>query len=1174
MVGSTYEAPAAHTGPALHRFLVVGCGGSGGATLSYMLDQLRSDLAARGVDRVPAGWQFVHVDVPLAADHGPEGLPNVPQSGGSYIPLGLASGSYSELDGIVSNRVAAHQHLELLGSWAPRAVEKVSVPLTTGAGQLRAVGRMVTLQKAAQLREQLRNAWLKLSAATMTQEMQTLRPFGRYDPQRPPIVLVVTSMAGGAGASMALDVCRILSSLPLYNASLAGVFMVGADVFSSLSPAQRTGVMPNALSMFGEIVASQTGEAVSADRALLESLGLNEVGTPIPFARVFPVNLYQGGNQMTMVGDGSPQAVYRALARGLASLMTSPQATFPFIQYDLTNTVGPAFNQQVFGWGSDTPKQLEWGSFGYASLSMGRDRFAEYAAQRIGSRAVRRLVDGHLFEGSQADGLEQLRQRMDTMWPHECAALGLWVPGQDQPLGDWISSTAWPADEARAVSGQLVSTHLVSQLPQGGNVVARDWMQRVRQVYEGARPALTTSIGHAAYTWAVRWCDETFERTRAVVARAASQYGLAYAQRLVQRVREYVMGQLQPAVRDLVAYRPEDVATIDPAASSVVGAMKGALQNNQHIVDQMASRSEGIVQQHLYIAACRYLHEILPSYLDDVLAPLEAGLGERLTELTAAREAQSATTGVAHVATTSVSDWPTEGEPSPARRWYQATNEVILTTPDQYHQAYGNLVMATANKPGRYPEALDDIVSAVVPGEWESADGTVPPRDLLVVTRRWLPVALTTNPMTGETRSQAIAGFEVRAAPADVLNRARAFIARRGAPFQTFVSKSLRSYASSPETVTEISAKFEQALVRALPLAKVDAAMVMKLYGHQVSYRYKFSEIPFQQHPLEGSLRSVLQGGMDVAQEALQAYDTALTASQTATRVDVFGSYPCYAPLCFDSVFAPIVEEWNQKKGTFQQGDFWYLRKSRPLPGVLPMTGAERKALIAGWFLGQMIGRVRVPAPPYSQQVPPATVWVPQASQWRPFSDVMLTRVSEMVSTVDWLPAVLESSLVAMARAHEQPVTESLAPYRALREIFDDDPVGVRSREMALDGTMPFVGQTLLAEWLATGATPPGGESRLTVDADAADPVAARVQACRDFLDLMEKTSREFFAPGTGRFGTIGSRQLASQMPVMRDLVDDVLPVLDTLRRVLELAERQVGTAAARTGGADEMGLM
>ena len=45
----------------MRRLLIVGCSGSGGATLAYMMDQLRSDLAAHGIGRIPAGWQFVHL---------------------------------------------------------------------------------------------------------------------------------------------------------------------------------------------------------------------------------------------------------------------------------------------------------------------------------------------------------------------------------------------------------------------------------------------------------------------------------------------------------------------------------------------------------------------------------------------------------------------------------------------------------------------------------------------------------------------------------------------------------------------------------------------------------------------------------------------------------------------------------------------------------------------------------------------------------------------------------------------------------------------------------------------------------------------------------------------------------------------------------------------------------
>jgi hypothetical protein len=81
---------------------------------------------------------------------------------------------------------------------------------------------------------------------------------GKFNAAEPPIVLVVSSMAGGAGASMALDVCRLLSLVPGVTPSLVGVFMLAADVFDGLPSDARGGVRANALAMLGEIVAAQT----------------------------------------------------------------------------------------------------------------------------------------------------------------------------------------------------------------------------------------------------------------------------------------------------------------------------------------------------------------------------------------------------------------------------------------------------------------------------------------------------------------------------------------------------------------------------------------------------------------------------------------------------------------------------------------------------------------------------------------------------------------------------------------------------------------------------------------------------------------------------------------------------------------------------------------------------
>ena len=134
---------------------------------------------------------------------------------------------------------------------------------------------MITLSKAAEIQTRLQSAWDRLFRVETMSEMATVTVpgMGRFDPNDPPLVLVVSSMAGGAGASMALDVCRLLTMVTGLDPKLMGVFMVTPDIFESLPESARIGVRANALAMLGEIVASQSGAARDHDVRILRALG-------------------------------------------------------------------------------------------------------------------------------------------------------------------------------------------------------------------------------------------------------------------------------------------------------------------------------------------------------------------------------------------------------------------------------------------------------------------------------------------------------------------------------------------------------------------------------------------------------------------------------------------------------------------------------------------------------------------------------------------------------------------------------------------------------------------------------------------------------------------------------------------------------------------------------------
>ena len=243
----------------------------------------------------------------------------------------------------------------------------------------------------------------------------------------PPMVLVISSMAGGSGASMTLDVCRLVAgvhSTPAIDPQNISVFLYTAEVFESVPAHLRPGMPGNTLAMLGEIVAAQAGaegRVARLDEELYASLGIKNYAARA-FKRATPIGLRAGGSGAAF-GDGTAEGVFRGIGRGLARYISSP-AFQDYVSYDNGNPVY-APDRELVGWGVD-PTDTAWSSFGYASLSTGRDRYAEYASQRIARRAVDHALDGFKLFGGDAAGDSQ---RLADLWAErrslELSRLGL-----------------------------------------------------------------------------------------------------------------------------------------------------------------------------------------------------------------------------------------------------------------------------------------------------------------------------------------------------------------------------------------------------------------------------------------------------------------------------------------------------------------------------------------------------------------------------------------------------------------------------------------------------------------------------------------------------------------------------------------------------------------------------
>jgi hypothetical protein len=173
-------------------------------------------------------------------------------------------------------------------------------------------------------------------------------------------------------------------------------------------------------------------------------------------------------------------------------------------------------------------------------------------------------------------------------------------------------------------------------------------------------------------------------------------------------------------------------------------------------------------------------------------------------------------------------------------------------------------------------------------------------------------------------------------------------------------------------------------------------------------------------------------------------------------------------------------------------------------------------------------------------------VWDTDTQRWLAFPNPLLTPPGDFRADYDWLPAVLEGSLIAIAQSHQPPVMSSLHPYRALRRIYDDAP------EDPVSGLHTLAAKNHMTQWLRTGnagsgmaSAIAGASEQIGVD-DRARLMQSYLQEFHDFAGRHYMAPGEGGgpgepgAPGQGTFSVIGIRAQASQTPIFRDLAPDV----------------------------------
>ena len=278
----------------------------------------------------------------------------------------------------------------------------VDVSISHGAGQFRAVGRSVAMYNASKIHREIDERLSKLNKYDIAQLHEIEEAITGVSPdgaEKPGLhVFVISSLAGGSGAGMLLEVCDIIRAInPAIGQELFGILYT-PEVFESLGPGVTGGVQANALAAISEIlngywyggdnnIMNDASSVPPISDAVLESVGLSNSivnsGPAYPFL-IGRVN-QQG------IDHGRPERLFEIVAKSLSSMLTSPAAYSKFVAYVIGN-----WQQYKDDRHSATESDVlvnrgrkeeqghpVFSSFGYARLSVGLDYFKEYTIQRI-----------------------------------------------------------------------------------------------------------------------------------------------------------------------------------------------------------------------------------------------------------------------------------------------------------------------------------------------------------------------------------------------------------------------------------------------------------------------------------------------------------------------------------------------------------------------------------------------------------------------------------------------------------------------------------------------------------------------------------------------------------------------------------------------------------------------
>ena len=1055
----------------MKKMLIIGLGGSGGKTVAFLMDELKVRLGDQWTkDTLPECWQFVHVDVPSVPDTvGSNLAASVSAQGGHYVGLTEATTSYGKLDAVFANSLSTNNNLGYFGRWRPDPADASKIPISAGAGAARAVGRVVTLSAAQQIYSGLHTAASKLNTQAANRDLdwvQTSFMKAASDPKAQTLVMLVTSVSGGSGSSMVMDVSDLLRGMQ--DVGLDGehtaAFLYTPDVFGDLISQPGAGALATVSELLGAL--NRRDEAWTKEEWRIVSGGSG--GIPTSTGRgplmIFPVGAKSNGVPF----GNSPEDVYRGFARMMAPLFSDKTVQNDYLAYVSTNAIKRATkNPDVTTLQTKVVPNMfvaprttfsHFSAWGSSTLTLGHDRYKEYAAQRIAREAVEILARSQItnqdgqplqavlaqltkdampgFQNSVALGMKNGTLQYETI-------LGTAMRGSGLAPNFAAYSGTFMARFGRAMSAVLADLNLVSRT--SASTQAQEIENRIISRLE---------------TWVI----ELQQSVEVAALRVAADKGLMAAEHLLTQFK----GEISAFVGTMTAVPTPNsdtlgsgfgnaIKSINAAANAIINADSSIGTDFQKKIIDAQHRfasdfAHGIIADALSELAQDFIPALIQQF-DNVRKDLDFRLsddGGSVGMSAAFRKADLAA-------------WPSKLNPIPSH-FTPALNEVMVNKVEDFKQRFDQHIVEAIGSTGAVAisEAARQVISrqALDPSTGELANiagwplvykdnGSHPHIGRVV---NWMPSKLATY-LAGKNASKP--KYEMALYAKDLLKSSRSWVDISGTPFRQFTDAGFTTWLSEhSERVdrnTEFVQKVREAMDFASPLVDIDQKLVEAIHGPQsFGYSYWFSTIPMSKnHKVVGEIKKFWSANMASKSANDSAIDGACDIGSDPKEIHVSSTTAApYNAAVFTSLTNPVRNDWTGAIASNVKQDFWEWRRARPLSEFLPVSKDWTMAFLQGWLVGRITGQIQMESLGDETGRIRVRVHAKSAGQsaWVDFPTELLGVAELGVSMSAWgedesgwnVPAALLESLplaIAMCRGDLASPLGPLEPYIAVLKL-------------------------------------------------------------------------------------------------------------------------------------------